>query len=441
MIVSLITISLLSIIFIQVSWIRNAAVMKKEEWDQKLVEVTDEIGDELVNAKVPLERFKKQISSNDPALGLLADQLGSNFLNQSYPVSEKYTESEINDIVRKYMQEKDLQGHYEFAVGTNIGFTTSFPIQSQEFLQAWQRSSTDTLQTRRCVYELSSFGIALPAQETFWLILTEPPNFVLRSLSLMIGGSLLFTLILIAAFALTVSTMLRQKKISEIKSDFINNMTHELKTPLATISLAVDAIGNEKVLGNQEKIRYFTGIIKEENRRMHTQVENILQSALLGKKDIKLHFEQVDVHQAIEACIDNFQLQLQHIGVKLDTQLHASNPFIQADEVHFGNVISNLMDNAIKYSSTDPVIRINTENTKNGIHIGIMDNGIGMTKETQSKIFEKFYRAHTGNLHNVKGFGLGLAYVKAIVEGHRGKVAVESKVGEGSIFTLEFPQD
>jgi two-component system phosphate regulon sensor histidine kinase PhoR len=441
LIVSLITISLMSIILIQVSWIRNAAVMKKEEWVQKIDEVTDEIGNELLTAKVPLEKFRvENHGGNDPAFNLLADHMVPDILNQTIPVSEKYTETEIGDIVKKFMQQKDLEGKYEFGVGSNIGFTTSFPIQSPEFLNAIQLSYRDTLHTRRCIFALSSFGIAVPSSQTFWLIITEPRNFVIRSLSMMIGGSLLFTLILITAFALTISTMLRQKKISEIKSDFINNMTHELKTPLATISLAVDAIVNEKVLGSQEKIRYFTAIIKEENRRMHSQVENILQSALLEKKEIKLNLEEVDLHQAIRKSIGNFQLQLQHKHVQLDTRLEAHRPLIQADQVHLSNVISNLLDNAIKYSRETPVIKVATENVAGGILVSISDNGIGMSKETQAKIFEKFYRAHTGNVHNVKGFGLGLAYVKAIMDAHRGKVSVESRPGAGSKFTLEFPQ-
>ncbi|HUX84620.1 MAG TPA: HAMP domain-containing sensor histidine kinase, partial [Chitinophagaceae bacterium] len=380
-------------------------------------------------------------AGNDPAFNLLADRAIPDFLNQTIPVSEKYTESEINAIVHKFMSQNGVDGHYEFGIGTNIGFTTEFPIQSPQFLAALDQSYKDTLHTRRCIFALSNFGIAVPASQTFWLIVKEPRNFVIRSLGMMISGSMLFTLILITAFALTVSTMLRQKKISEIKSDFINNMTHELKTPLATISLAVDAIVNEKVMASQDKIKYFTGIIKEENRRMHSQVENILQSALLEKKEIKLNIEEVDLHQAVRKSIANFQLQLQHKHAELETRFSAEHTMIHADQGHLGNVISNLLDNAIKYSREKPQITISTENVPGGILLSIADNGIGMSKETQAKIFEKFYRAHTGNLHNVKGFGLGLAYVKAIMDAHHGKVSVESRPAAGSKFTLEFRQE
>jgi two-component system phosphate regulon sensor histidine kinase PhoR len=235
--------------------------------------------------------------------------------------------------------------------------------------------------------------------------------------------------------------MLNQKKISEIKSDFINNMTHELKTPLATISLAIDAIGNEKVMDNREKIRYFSGIIKEENKRMNKQVESILQSALLEKNEISLNLQVTDVHEVITHTVENLQLQLAAKQGQVELRLDAINPIIMADDVHFSNVIFNLLDNAIKYSKEHLEVVISTYSTRKSLVITIADNGIGMSRDTISRIFEKFYRAHTGNVHNVKGFGLGLSYVKAIVDAHKGKIKVESAVGKGSKFTMEFPQE
>jgi len=259
-------------------------------------------------------------------------------------------------------------------------------------------------------------------------------------MSWMIIASVVFTTIIVLAFAVTVRTLFNQKKLSEIKSDFINNMTHELKTPLATISLAIDALTNEKVIHDVDKIRSYSGMIKEENKRMNKQVEKILQAARLEKEEIKLSIQKLDAHQVVSKVADNILLQIQEKNGTLGLQLNATNPVIEADEVHFSNIIFNLLDNAMKYSKDAPHIEVQTLNTGNGmLSIKVKDNGIGMDKETQARIFEKFYRAHTGNIHNVKGFGLGLSYVKAIVDAHNGKIKVESTPGKGSTFTLIMP--
>jgi two-component system phosphate regulon sensor histidine kinase PhoR len=264
-------------------------------------------------------------------------------------------------------------------------------------------------------------------------------NIVFKELRWMLSGAILFTLILLAAFYVTVSALLRQKKLSEIKNDFINNMTHEFKTPLATISLAVDALRTEKVANDREKMQYFTGIIKEENKRMNKQVESILQAALMDRQEINLNKKPVRVHDVIEQVLENFDLQLQNKNGYADLQLNARNDLIMADEVHFTNLINNLVDNAVKYSKDNLVLKISTHSNNKGITIKIEDNGIGMTKESLKRIFEKFYRVHTGNLHNVKGFGLGLSYVKTIVDAHHGKIKVDSTLGKGTTFTIEMP--
>ena len=233
--------------------------------------------------------------------------------------------------------------------------------------------------------------------------------------------------------------MLKQKKLSEIKSDFINNMTHEFKTPLATISLAVDALKNEKVINDRSKTEYFTGIIKEENKRMNKQVEAILQAALLDNESIKLDLKKVHVNDLITNAINNIELQIQEKQGKLQLKLGATKDAILIDEVHFTNLVSNLLDNAVKYSKDNLFIKFTTQNVGEQFRIRIEDNGIGMNKETLSRIFEKFYRAHTGNIHNVKGFGLGLSYVKTMVDAHRGTIKAESTLGKGTTFILTFP--
>jgi two-component system, OmpR family, phosphate regulon sensor histidine kinase PhoR len=258
-------------------------------------------------------------------------------------------------------------------------------------------------------------------------------------MSWFIAGAILFTIIITAAFFITIRTLLRQKKLSEIKSDFINNMTHEFKTPLATISLAVDALKNEKVVNDPEKTTYFTGIIKEENKRMNKQVETILQAALLDKQEVQLNLKKLSAHELIQSALNNIMLQVEEKNGKLDVVLDAAKHAILADEVHFTNLVSNLLDNAIKYSNAVPHIKLSTQNSGNQFRLKIEDNGIGMNKETLSRIFEKFYRAHTGNIHNVKGFGLGLSYVKTMIDAHHGTIKADSTPGRGSTFTITMP--
>jgi two-component system phosphate regulon sensor histidine kinase PhoR len=216
-------------------------------------------------------------------------------------------------------------------------------------------------------------------------------------------------------------------------------MTHELKTPLATISLAIDALTNEKVIHDTDKIRYYSGMIKDENKRMNKQVEKILQAARIEKQDIKLNLQELNAHDIITKVADNLSLQILEKNGKINLHLDAKACIIRADEVHFSNIIFNLLDNAIKYSKEDLQIDVSTHSGQGMLHIKVKDNGIGMNRETQSRVFEKFYRAHTGNIHNVKGFGLGLSYVKATVEAHQGKVSVDSAPGKGSIFTVQLP--
>ena len=264
-------------------------------------------------------------------------------------------------------------------------------------------------------------------------------SIIIKEITWFILGAILFTLIITAAFFLTIRTLLRQKKLSEIKSDFINNMTHEFKTPLATISLAVDALKNEKVSSDKEKTNYFTAVIKEENKRMNKQVETILQAALLDKQEVQLNLKKLSAHALIKSALNNIELPVNEKQGVLEVMLDAPKDMIMADEVHFTNLINNLLDNAVKYSKEAPVIKLCTSNAGNFLKIKVEDNGIGMNKETLNRIFEKFFRAHTGNIHNVKGFGLGLSYVKTMVEAHKGNIKAESTLGKGTSFFLTIP--
>ncbi len=271
------------------------------------------------------------------------------------------------------------------------------------------------------------------------VVFPDRDNFIYRSLSWLLVASFVFSLIILATFSLSIFYILRQKKISEMKSDFINNMTHEFKTPIATISVATDSINNEKVIQNPEKVRYFTGMIKKENTRMNRQVEDILTIARLDKKEFDFSWETVNIHELIEDAIQSIILQIEKRDGKIEAHLDAKNPMVITDKNHCTNIIYNLLDNANKYSAEVPEIKITTENKSKGVIISVEDKGIGMNKSVQSKIFERFYRQTSGNIHNVKGFGLGLSYVKAVVEANHGTITVQSEPGKGSRFDLFIP--
>ncbi len=435
LIIILITLSLIGIIVVQIMSIKNALIIKNEQLEQSIQMAVNEVGQEIAeqSGRFPSAGFPK-LSPEWPSDQFLK-------LLRTPTVAQRYTPNQVYDKLRMALNKHGLKKtNFEFAVLNRNSITNNYEMQTLNF----SKLMADTARSRTFWFPLSapsgSIAEGLVADEELWVIVPDVKNFLLESMSWMIAGSVLFTLVICTAFFITVRTMLRQKKLSEIKSDFINNMTHEFKTPLATISLAVDALKNEKVWRSREKMDYFSSIIKDENKRMNKQVETILQAALLDKQEVQLNMKPQHVHEVIVRVVDNFRLQMEDRNGKADLDLAAANDLIEADEVHFTNLISNLVDNAIKYSKDNGLqINICTQNTGSSIRIKIEDNGIGMSKETVNRIFEKFYRAHTGNVHNVKGFGLGLSYVKAMVDAQKGKIKVESTPGRGTTFTIEFP--
>jgi two-component system, OmpR family, phosphate regulon sensor histidine kinase PhoR len=271
------------------------------------------------------------------------------------------------------------------------------------------------------------------------VIFPERTNYVLGSMVWILGGSLLFSLFIMSTFILSLYFIISQKKISEMKSDFINNMTHEFKTPIATISLAADTITNPKVINDETSIRHFISMIKKENSRMNKKVETILQIASLDKKEIEFKFENVSIHTIIEYAIETIDIQVQQRNGKISLSMEALEPVVLGDSEHLVNLVSNLLDNAIKYSPESPEIYVSTKNCEKGIILNVEDKGIGMTKAVQSKIFERFYRQSSGNVHDVKGFGLGLNYARAIIDAHKGNITVFSEPGKGSRFEIFIP--
>ena len=413
-------------------------VNKQEEFRWKVIIALREVGDQLMEQKTPLPSLKNYRTK--PGFNFPSDQFQSELMRPA-TVAQKFTAFEIEEKLRNSMNNQGLKNiPFEFAIIGDVGsLYYEYELQSKDF-QIQFEDSVNNLQLHIPLQPPTGTDLEnlVPSQEMI-IVVPDIKEIVFRQMRWMIVGAIFFTLMIISAFYVTVYALLRQKKLSEIKNDFINNMTHEFKTPLATISLAVDALRNNKVQEDRTRMDYFSGIIKEENKRMNKHVETILQAALMDRQEIQLVKAPLHVHQIISEVISNYTLQLQGIDGKIELNLSAENDVINADMVHFRNLVSNLVDNAMKYSKEKLVLKIFTENINKTLLLKFEDNGIGMSKETQKRIFEKFYRAHTGNLHNVKGFGLGLSYVKTIIDAHDGRIRVESTLGKGSVFTLELP--
>lgn len=276
---------------------------------------------------------------------------------------------------------------------------------------------------------------AFQQDQYLYVYFPQKENFIMGNMWSVFGSSLVLILMIGGIFFSSVNTMLKQKKLSIIKNDFINNMTHEFKTPISTISLAVEVMKDANMKSDPDK---YLNIIRDENSRLGSQVEKVLQMALLDKGQVKLNQTAVNLHETIEQVCQNLSVQIENKDGSLDLDLAASNPEIVADEVHMTNVIYNLLDNANKYSSQNPKIKVATKDITGGVSVIISDQGIGMKKEQLGKIFDKFYRVSTGNVHDVKGFGLGLSYVKKMMDLHDGNIKVNSAVGKGTTFELEF---
>ena len=267
----------------------------------------------------------------------------------------------------------------------------------------------------------------------------EQQSFLFKKIWFTLASSVVLILVIIFCFAYAIITIFRQKKLSDIKNDFINNMTHEFKTPISTVSLACEALSDKDVKATEGLKERYLKIIHDENKRLGLQVEKVLQMAVIERKDFDLKLERIDLHEIIEEAIENIAIQVVKKGGKISKELKAVKQSLNADQMHLTNIVYNLLDNANKYSPDKPNIKISTRDTAKGITIQIADQGIGMSKEVLSKIFEKFYRVPTGNLHDVKGFGLGLAYVKNMVEAHGGEIKVKSESNKGSNFKIFLP--
>lgn len=342
------------------------------------------------------------------------------------PIQQRISNDELKVLLKAELKKYGVKTPFEFGIYSN-GLATK--IRSDKF--RYEKNTTYGIPVFQDNEGMSKYQLLVR--------FPQKSRFVFSSLIGISSLSLLFTLVIVLTYSSALNQLIKQKQISEIKTDFINNMTHEFKTPIATINLALDAIKNPKIIDDKEKVQRYLQMIKDENKRMHAQVENVLRISKLEKNELDISKEPRDVVEIIEDAIEHVALIVEDRAGVIHEHFNATRTTILLSEVHFTNLLVNVLDNAIKYSPEAPVIDVFTENIKDFILIKIQDQGAGMSKVAQKRVFEKFYREHTGDLHNVKGHGLGLAYVKQIVEDHNGQIYVESEKGKGSTFIIKMP--
>lgn len=477
------TLSLAGIICLQIYWIGWNIRLNEEQFDKNVYAALNRVASKLqyleevrvLEAALSVSNGQQAISSNNlrqaaqhlengftkrrleaqlpdslpnPGLGLqgfesnvaLWEYMKVTLSINSKPLAERIPLDLLAKSIEEEIEGRGIQSAYQYGVYSRA--RGSYVIVNDHFVvedNGPQIAQGGAPTLFNSPYKVALFTQDLESPGDLSLYFPNRTRIVLGSVFGMLALSIVFTGIVLFCFWYTIQVIYRQKQLSEMKTDFINNMTHEFKTPIATISLAADSIGSPMILGNPDKIKRFVDIIRQENRRMNSQVERVLQMALIDKKDFELSLGEINLHELIEQAVSNFSLQIERREGALKTDFQATNPVITGDSTHIASVIHNLLDNANKYSPEKPDITISTRTVPMGIEITVSDKGMGINKEVRKHIFDKFYREHTGNVHDVKGFGLGLSYVKAIMTAHKGLVDVHSEVGKGSSFVLTFP--
>lgn len=493
------SLSLLGIILVQLYWVNSSLRNNEEQFKFHIQQVLGRVSEQLESMET--EQFYKVYRTYKDSTGVAptnadlikmydSQYVGKNRrqvifsgqLNSGYDdvlFDKDFGKDDIEAYLKKKTGEK-VNGHLEKSELADNDWFLSFRIQGflKDFrehkgLESWLGKE----KVRRIIFtELEQSGVQTPFEfgvfydgmptrihsdnlhyeneiydhklfenrggySKYRLLVSFPQKerYLISSIMGMASLSTVFTLIIVIAYLSAINQLIKQKNISEIKTDFINNMTHEFKTPIATINLALDAIKNPKIFDNKERVQYYLQMIREENKRMHSQVENVLQISKLDKNELDIPKEAADMNDVLEEAIEHVNLIVEDREGTLNVHLDATRTTVLLNQVHFTNVIVNILDNAIKYSPEKPVIDVYTENIKDFILIKVSDEGLGMTKAVQKLIFEKFYREHTGDIHDVKGHGLGLAYVKRIIEDHNGHIHVESEKGKGSTFIIKMP--
>ena len=347
--------------------------------------------------------------------------------NTIKPIHQRVSNRELNETIKDELKRRNIDLDFKYGVYSSDGLATKL------------KSGYYTVNKQNSYLYPLFFSSNNDPEYILYVTFPKKNNHILSGISDILLLSLFFIFIIIIAFSSSLYQLIKQKKISEIKTDFINNMTHEFKTPIATINLALDSIKNPKIISDNEKVMRYVKMIRDENKRMHNQVENVLRISRLEKNQLNISKEIIDIHEVIEDAINHVSLIIDNKGGKIDIHFKALSSDLPGNEFHLTNVIVNMLENSIKYSNGIPIIDVYTESTNKFFIIKIKDEGIGMSKAVQKNVFEKFYREQRGNIHDVKGHGLGLAYVKEIVDKHHGTVFVESEKGKGSIFTVKLP--
>lgn len=459
------TLSLIGVGVIQYFWIMKAVALDEKNFNDKVTIALNNVKKKMTTDAETLAASQYYEGQGFPApLDLANDPIlaGERAMEQNQLIEQRLKDLEFRnanmkpddlldnidkDMLDRYLKDelesKNIDLHYEYGVYSNK--YRSYFIENGSYTATIGDTTKSSNVAAMNPLSKAEFKIALFDDE-----LTSPGHlqiyfpgkkrFIWSSVIGILLSSIVFTGLILFCFAYTIYVIFHQKKVSEMKTDFINNMTHEFKTPIATISLASDSILSPVILDNKDKIVRFINIIKQENKRMLSQVEKVLQMAQIEKENVELKFNPMNLHEVIQDAVINAELKVQAKGGNIAINLLAQKPVIQADVTHISSIINNLLDNAEKYTPENPQITISTADVKGGIEFSVSDNGIGMSKDVLKYIFEKFYRVHTGNLHDVKGFGLGLSYVKAMVDAHQGKVSVKSELGKGSTFTVFLPE-
>ena len=342
-------------------------------------------------------------------------------------IEERLNPGKFETIIRQALTDKGIDLDFEYAV---TKWNSMLAFKSDNYI-------TDTGAE---YYKVQLFPDDFFSRSDYLTIyFPSKKNFIFKSLGYMAFSSILLTLIIVVSFTVTIFIIIRQKRLSEIRSDFVNNMTHELKTPISTISLASQMLGDKSIPPESKNIDNLSSVIIDESRRLGYQVEKVLQTAIFDKGKLKLKLKETDINEIIHNVVNNFSIQIKQKNGLIIPSLHAENSILNIDVVHITNVLTNLIDNAIKYCTRDPEIYLETQNYRDYLMVAVRDNGVGINKHDQKRIFDKFYRVSTGNIHSVKGFGLGLSYVKRIVEEHKGFIKLESEPYEGTTFKIYLP--
>ncbi len=382
--------------------------------------------DKLMATSAEFERAKNKTE--------LAKEVFNDFLFQKRSLYDRINYVILDSLLRHEISMKGINLPFEYGVSTQDEPRYLHFASSLSYKEKGLKNDKDTYTVNLFPNDFTNTGnylrVYFPNQD----------QYVIRNMWVMYASSLLLILVMLGCFYVAVSTIVKQKQLADVKNDFINNMTHEFKTPISTISLATQMLQDKDVAANTTMFSRYLNIIKDENKRLGSQVEKVLQTAQMERGDLQLKIGEVNVHEVIEQVLENISPQIEQKEGLIDLDLQALDPVVLADEVHLTNIIFNLLDNANKYSPERPWITISTKNVDNGLSFTISDKGIGMSKDSLKNIFDKFYRVPTGNVHDVKGFGLGLSYVKTIVEKHHAKINVQSTLGEGSSFEVILPK-